>query len=292
MNGRRITQAVAVLIGLGPLPLSVQGQGVAGYRLQVSVDTRTTVSSSGQVRSSSTTDRHVVRIRNGVARVDLRGGTAGGGSYMLLEAKTGMMRFVDPSLREVSEIPDVESAAENMNASDVRVTDTASSVRDLGPGERIRGYPTRRVRFRYRYTVRTQVAGTSMSLAVVSESDLHVSDSVAGLDPAFGAFESRFLRSAVDDSRGAFASATLRALLQGRPRGVALRSVEVHRIAVSGGDSTVTRITRRVTALERTGVSPAAMVVPDGYARGGEWQPMRGVDEASRAPVRRPRKTP
>lgn len=292
MNGRRITQAVAVLIGLGPLPLSVQGQGVAGYRLQVSVDTRTTVSSSGQVRSSSTTDRHVVRIRNGVARVDLGGGTAGGGSYMLLEAKTGMMRFVDPSLREVSEIPDVESAAENMNASDVRVTDTASSVRDLGPGERIRGYPTRRVRFRHRYTVRTQVAGTSMSLAVVSESDLHVSDSVAGLDPAFGAFESRFLRSAVDDTRGAFASATLRALLQGRPRGVALRSVEVHRIAVSGGDSTVTRITRRVTALERTGVSPAAMVVPDGYARGGEWQPMRGVDEASRAPVRRPRKTP
>ena len=292
MNGRRITQAVAVLIGLGPLPLSVQGQGVAGYRLQVSVDTRTTVSSSGQVRSSSTTDRHVVRIRNGVARVDLGGGTAGGGRYMLLEAKTGMMRFVDPSLREVSEIPDVESAAENMNASDVRVTDTASSVRDLGPGERIRGYPTRRVRFRYRYTVRTQVAGTSMSLAVVSESDLHVSDSVAGLDPAFGAFESRFLRSAVDDTRGAFASATLRALLQGRPRGVALRSVEVHRIAVSGGDSTVTRITRRVTALERTGVSPAAMVVPDGYARGGEWQPMRGVDEASRAPSRRPRKTP
>ena len=292
MNGRRITQAVAVLIGLGPLPLSVQGQGGAGYRLQVSVDTRTTVSSSGQARSSSTTDRHVVRIRNGVARVDLGGGTAGGGSYMLLEANTGMMRFVDPSLREVSEIADVESVAENMNASDVRVTDTASSVLDLGPGERIRGYPTRRVRFRHRYTVRTQVAGTSMSLAVVSESDLHVSDSVAGLDPAFGAFESRFLRSAVDDTRGAFASATLRALLQGRPRGVALRSVEVQRIAVSGGDSTVTRITRRVTALERTGVSPAAMVVPDGYARGGEWQPMRGVDEASCAPSRRPRKTP
>ena len=292
MNGRRITQAVAVFIGLGPLPLPVHGQGGAGYRLQVSVHTRTTVSSSGQSRSSSTMDRHVVRIRNGVARVDLGGGTAGGGSYMLLEAKTGMMRLVDPSLHEVSELPDVESVAENMNASDVRVTDTASSVRDLGPGERIMGFATRRLRFRLRYTVRTQVAGTAMSLRIVSESDLHVSDSVAALDPAFGAFESRFLRSAVDDTRGAFASATLRALLQGRPRGVALRSVAVHRIAMSGGDSTVTRITRRVTALERSGVSPAAMVVPDGYARDAEWQSKRGVDEASRAPLRRPRKAP
>jgi len=272
MTGRTILRLLAAGAVLLPALARAQSGTVPaenrlagdGYRLTIAATTTTSGMFSGFAPSQEQT--YTQRILDGMLRTDLSAGMNAmlrKGMYSLYDSRSGKLTVVDTAARSMTVMNPLESMSVMPGNGEVTIADTASQLEDLGPGETVLGFATRKYRFTVRYEMRMGMMGTSMSVRMTSIATMHMNQELAANDPALGAFQGGVMQNSVVNAGGA-AMSQLAALMQSAPKGFAMISDEETRMDMSGNEN-ITRHTMRVTEFSRGGVQPADMQVPTGY---------------------------
>jgi hypothetical protein len=252
----------------------------------------TATTTGGPVQGSQTPRDYsaTVRIRGGKARVDFAsemGRVMRKGSYMLVDAASRQVMIVLP---EEKRIITMDSAGGSLTKAmrgvmTMAVTDTSSRVEDLGAGETVLGFTTRKYRVTRAYTMRMTMMGRSTDIRHESVATIHMSRDIDALDPAFDAFARSFTTAMGTGAGEGDAMTTIGALNKGLPKGFAVLQEEESR-STSAGSTTVTRTTWRVTDFGRGGVDAGDLAAPEGYAKGDMMSMQRrGGNAMSRPPA-------
>ena len=234
----------------------------AGYRLTISSTRSTTGTVSGALPSQQQTIS--LRILDGILRMDISADvntSVRQGMYTLQDSRTGAMNFVDTTARQVMSMNAMAIPIEAQGGPEFVITDTASQVEDLGPGETVFGFATRKYRVSLRYEER--YLGSSATIRTSSVATIHLSQEVAALDSAFGMFPDDMMPIFGRNTAGN-PEAQLPALMKSIPKGFAMISDWEQRVNVSENEI-ISRQIRRVTDFARGGVLAADMRVPARY---------------------------
>lgn len=256
------TLAVLAVITVSARRAGAQAGG-DGYDMTI----RQTMQSTGRIGVVTGEPRTVdtrVRILDGRLRIDARSDAIPSlrpGSFVLMDAAAGRMQMVDTAAREVM-VVDGAAMRTLFGATSMTVRDTSSSREDLGPGETILGYPTRKYRVTIRYAVESN-GSADVYVTYLTTGTLQMSEQVAALDAGFGSFGRRLL-----DGNGVpiadASSATLAALAKAMPAGFALQGDMETRLSIRSHEES-TRSEWRVLSLARGGVHAADVTAPVGY---------------------------
>ncbi len=143
-----------------------------------------------------------MKIRGGTARVDFAtemGPVMRKGSYMLVDAGTKQLMFVLPDDKRIISMDSAGGSpmAAMQGMMQMTVTDTLSRVEELGPGETVMGFSTRKYRVQRAYTMRMTMMGRPIDIRNESVATLHVSNDIGARDPGFDAFARSFARRAM-----------------------------------------------------------------------------------------------
>jgi hypothetical protein len=233
-----------------------------------------------------------VRMSGANARVDLHEGAAAvpmmqGGGYVLLRGADRQLVVVNPRERQA-----VVLAADALGAGFGALTNNALlkfTLRDarfgfeeLGPGERIHGQPTRRVRIRSGGTLEMRVLGRTSRSTEATVTEAWIAPRPDGLDAEALRGWSRSFGAGLRRT-----NAELAAQAADYDRrygdGLALRTVAVVQATDDQGRTSVDTVRMEVTELSRGRVDPAALEVPAGYQTVDARQVAASVDSARRA---------
>jgi len=272
MTGCRIFRLLAAGAVLIPALTGAQAAAVpaadtatgAGYRLTFAGTTTTTGMVSGSVPSQQQT--YKLRMLDGIVRTDPMADVNPmfrKGMYLLHDARTGATTVVDTAARSTWIMNAMESLAAMPGGGEITIADTSSQLEDLGPGETVLGFATRKYRFTMRYEMRMAMMGTSMSIRMASIATLQMNQEVGANDPAFDALRDRMMQSSAP-AAGSRAAAQLTALAKSMPNGFAMIADQEMRMDMSGSENVI-RQTLRVTEFARGGVKASDMQVPAGY---------------------------
>jgi hypothetical protein len=220
-----------------------------------------------EARNVSTT----VRVRGGKARVDFPGDMAPGvaaGTYALMDAGSATMTLVMPAKKEAMTMSPGAMAGSMQGMAGMMkmtVTDTSSKMEDLGDGERVLGFATRKFRVTTGYTMNVSMMGTTTSMRTENTSVVQVSEAVGALDAGFTTFGASFARNfGAEAAMAGTGFEQLKALSSLQPKGFPLVMEQETRM-IRAGDTTQTRTSWRMTELARGGVEPADLTLPEGY---------------------------
>lgn len=218
-------------------------------------------------RNVSTT----VRVRDGKARVEFSAAMAPGmtaGTYALMDAGSATMTLVMPAKKEAMTMSPggMASSMQGMaGMMKMTVTDTSSKMEDLGDGERVLGFATRKFRVTTGYTMNVSMMGTTTSMRTENTSVVQVSEAVGALDAGFTTFGASFARNfGAEAAMAGTGFEQLKALSSLQPKGFPLVMEQETRM-IRAGDTTQTKTSWRMTELARGGVQPSDLTLPEGY---------------------------
>ena len=213
-----------------------------------------------------------VRMSGANARVDVREGTipmARNGAYVLLRGADQQMVVVNPRDRQA-----IVLSADALGAGlgsltnnalvKVTVREPRFAFEELGPGERILGQPTRRVRIQSGSTLEMRVLGRTSRSSESTVVDAWVAPRPAGLDPAALRGWSRSLGGGVRRTNAELAS-QMTDYDRRYGDGLALRSIVVMQQTDDKGHVTVDTVRTEITEMSRGRVDPALFAVPTDY---------------------------
>jgi hypothetical protein len=232
-----------------------------GFRFRYSMTTSAPDRAGAQ--SSAGTMDVSVQVLGGDVRMDFLGDAnpiMKKGWYMLMTSASPKLTIVNP-VAKTATVMDPAGTESAMAGMKMDVTNATSKVEELGPGETILGFTTRKFRVTNGYTVNMTVAGQTMSSQTQSVSTMDVSEQLGATAPAFQNFGERFANAFV--GLGGNGMKQLMELNGKLPKGLALSQEQVVTATVMGR-STTTTSRMRVTSFERGGVEPAVFVLPAG----------------------------
>lgn len=162
------------------------------------------------------------------------------------------------------------------------VRDPRFAFEDLGAGERVLGYATRRVRVRSGSTIEVRVLGRTQRVSDSSTTEYWIAQRPAGFDvAALSAWGRSFGRGLVRTNP------ELQAQMADYERrfgdGLALRTVGVSYQIDQNGRATVDTVRSEVTELARWRVDPSAFAMPAGYQVTDVTQAVAAAGAASAA---------
>ncbi len=260
---------------------TISGSG-KGFRLTMSgTSERAAAPGAPAAAGTPTATTTTMRVLDGKARIDFARGAAPGlaeGGWMLVEPDGGRMSIVDPAAKRVMVMDSLGNLAGMGGMGgmmQMTVRDTSSRVEDLGAGETILGFATRKYRITTAYTMEMSMMGRAIPMRTEQVTVAHVSDEATLREAGFSALEKSF-GSTMGGMAGNEAASVIRMLTASRPKGFALMQDLESRI-IRNGDTTKTRSSYRVTELARGGVEPVDFVVPADYARTDVGAQLRGA---------------
>jgi hypothetical protein len=285
----------AVVLGVAMLTVACGGEGAAKPGGDSAATTATARPAAGRgegytlrFTSSSTVERgRVPRGADGTARtemmgtVKLQGGkarldfnqlpqspTSGApsaiqeGGFMLLDAGTKRFIMVNPKTREAIQMDgDLSAAMAGPMMPKFDVSDVTSRTEDLGAGETILGFATRKYRISNAYTLSVSMMGQTQRMRNEQVTEVQSSDEIAAFDPAFAMFQETF-----QNSFGGIMKDVVDKLKAANPTGFAPRGFVLaqtsRNLVVANGDTTVTNSTLRVTQFQPGAVVASEFAVP------------------------------
>jgi hypothetical protein len=224
------------------------------------------------------------------ARVDFREGgipMAQGGSYLLVRGAEQQVVLVSPRDRQAM-VLSAEALGSGIGAMTnnalIRVTmrDPRFAFEELGPGERLLGMPTRRVRIISGATTEARVFGRTSRTTDTTVTEVWIAPRPAGVDAAALRGWARSFGGGVRRTNAALA-AQMAGYEQRYGDGLALRSVAVTRTADEKGRARVDTVRMEVTELSRDRVDPALFQMPAGYATADVGAMATAADSSRRA---------
>jgi hypothetical protein len=265
-----------------PRRAEAQGGGVVdGYRYTM---TGTQTSGGMPGRPDGT---QAMEVRGQVAGGVLRTETPVGGGpfsrpgvYTLMDGRTNEVVLIDSVARKIVAISEGLTAAVGNLAAEMTISDTASTLEELGPGEVVLGYPTRKVRLTIRYAMSVGDNAESKT-STVQVTTVHVSDAVTALDPGF-ALTTPGAMSPVGKAAPGTALEQYVATLTGKlPKGFALVLEQEMRITAMAMEvATASRM--RVTELAPVRVAKATLSPPAGFEKADYMTYMMAAMQAPR----------
>ena len=277
--------ALTTLLLAAPAVVSAQAGATFSYRIQSSGATPEARGAAGAGDALAT-----VRMAGANVRVDFQAGglaTARPGSYMLVRGAEQQFVLVNTRDRQamVMSADGLGSgfgALTNNGLVKMTMRDPHFAFEDLGAGERVLGYPTRRVRVHNSSTMEVRVLGRTQRSIDSSTSELWIAQRPAGLDAAALAGWARAFGGGVRRTNPELELQT--ADYQRRyGDGLALRTVVVSRHADDRGRVRVDTVRSEVTELTRGRIDPAVFAVPADYQTLDTRQVAAAVDSARRA---------
>ncbi|MCC7054149.1 MAG: hypothetical protein IT355_12865 [Gemmatimonadaceae bacterium] len=252
---------------------SVKGGTIpgSGDGFQVTMTGTVERPAAGPQAAGTDTTITTVRVLDGKARIDFSRGAANGlstGGWMLVESDGARMSMVDPVAKKVMTMDGLlgkEGMGGMGGMMQMTVKDTSSQVEDLGAGETVLGFATRKYRVTTRYTIEMSMMGRALPMRTEQSSVVHLSNDVALLDAGFSAFDKAFT-SSMNGITGNQAAEAIMALNASRPKGFPLIQEQESRV-IRDGDTTTTRSAYRVTGFSRSAVGPADFTIPADYSR-------------------------
>lgn len=286
--GRTLTLALALAgaAAAPPLAASAAAQNglTFGYRVQSAAGARR---AGGEPAPDMVA---TVRIAGTNARMDFReGGTpmTKEGGYILIRGADKTMVLVNAKDRQAmivgaEGLGTAAGAMTNNAMVKVATRDQRFAFEDLGPGERILGYPTRRVRTTWGGATEVRVLGRKSTTTESSSSESWIATRIEGADAealrgwskAFGAGIRRFnpdLARQMTDYERQFGN------------GLALRSVVVTTSTDDKGKTVTDTVRMEVTELSRARLDPSIFEVPKDYAVADMREMGAAMDSLSRA---------
>lgn len=282
---RRFAGAAAVasmLAAAAPSAATAQDGVTFTYRVQGTAARQGNAPAAGMLAT--------VRIAGGNARVDFRegGGPLGrDGAYMIVRGADRQMLLVQPKDQRVM-IMDAAAMGSSLGALTnnamvkVAVKDARFAYEDLGAGERILGYPTRRLRASWGSTTEMRVMMRRQTTTDSSTSEMWVTPSVPGVDPEALRGWSRAFGAGLRRTNSEMAQ-QMEEFDRRFGAGLALRSVIATTQRDDKGRTTVDTARMEVTDLTRGRVDPAAFEAPAGYQTTDMRQVLAAADSVQRA---------
>jgi hypothetical protein len=249
-----------------PQPRQVARVG-DGYRF-----TFTNITRNSKVPSASGESAVVLRVLDGVARMDYPGAGMPGlpvGAYMLYDASTLRMTMVLPAEKQFVPMDSagmggtIRDAQQMMNMTFANVTASRDS---LGAGETLFGFATRKFVVRIAYTMNMAMGDMAISMRTETEAETHLSEAVAALDPGF-----RMSGQSMAKTMGVQAfyngdTAMVRAVAAASVPAIGFPLMHVQRSRmIQSTDTTTLEIIWRMTGFGKADVPAAELVIPQGF---------------------------
>lgn len=287
MSRRAIAAALAAAALLSARPAAQAQSGVTfTYRVQSTAAARDARSGNAPSPNMIAT----VRMSGGNARMDFREGSmpmTRNGGYVLIRGADRQLVFVNPQDKQAMVI-----AADNLGAGlgsltnnalvKMTVRDPRFSFEELGAGEPILGYPTRRVRTRSGSTTEMRILGRTQRSSESSETEMWIATRPAGLDASALEAWSRSFGSGLRRTNPGLA-AQMADYQRKYGDGLALRAVTVTQMTDEQGKATTDTTRMEVTELSRANVPASLFEVPSDYQVVDTRQLAAAADSARRA---------
>lgn len=222
-----------------------------------------------RITTNGSKDTGTVRLKllPGRVRIEMEGVQAEipAGVFMLMR-DDGRLSVVMPSERRVMvmDIAALTSGAEAMGGmGSMEFKDVSADVEDLGAGETILGYATRKYRITQKYTIAVSIMGQSMSTTNSTAAEVWMAADVPGVSEGMNRF-TESVGGAL--SGGAGPAKPLVDALKGKaPKGTALKSVATTTVLKPGEEPETTVTTSVVTSITKTDINAAEFETPAGY---------------------------
>lgn len=231
-----------------------------------------------------------VRMSGANARLDFReGGTpmTQGGGYILIRGADQQLVFVSAKDKQAMVVSADAmgsgfGALTNNALVKITVRDPHFTYEDLGPGDRILGYPTRHVRLHTGSTMETRVLGRTRTSTDSSVSEQWIAQRPAGIDAAAMTGWSKAFGMGVQRTNPELAQ-----LMTDYRRkygdGLALRTVSYATRADDRGQVRTDTVRMEVTELSRGAIDPSVFEIPADYKTVDMRQMAAAADSARRA---------
>ncbi|HEX9692992.1 MAG TPA: DUF4412 domain-containing protein [Gemmatimonadales bacterium] len=212
-----------------------------------------------------------IKVAQGKVRVEMSGGPQGGmpeGMFMLLNPD-GKVTAVMPTqgmamMMDAGQLSGgMGDVMRMMGMAEPSVSDVSVNVTDLGAGEAILGYPTRKYRVSQQYTMTTSMRGQSRTEKHDDVSELWMTTSMPGFTEGLEKFAESFGNAFGGAGQGA--SKELAAAMAGKiPRGYPLKTIVTSNTTVGDGPARPTTTTLEVLDVTKTSIDAAEFEVPAG----------------------------
>jgi hypothetical protein len=252
----------------------------AGEGFQFTLSMTTDASAGQPVAAAGIVMQTKVRVLGSDVRMDFESDANPSmrkGSFMLMGASSPKLTVVNPIERKAividpAQMAGVAGAMGGGQQMKMDVADVSSRTEELGPGETILGFTTKKYRVTNGYTMNISVMGRTTSSRTESVSTMQVSEELGSMAPAFQNFGERFANAFL--GFGGDAMKKIMELNRSLPRGFALAQEQVTTATAMGRTMTTTS-RLRVSAFTRGGVTAAYFVVPDGLTTVDMMQEMQ-----------------
>ena len=251
-------------------------------------------SSPDKNRRQATNVNATVRMSGGSIRMDYGNGTSPMGmkdGYMVIDGKTKTFMIVSPKDKAVMAM-DAGTFGSGLGALlnnpmiKIAITNMSFRFKDMGTGETMLGYKTRRVRLFNSSTVETKVFGRTNRTTTTDSSDQWVAQGVE-LDDATLEAWGRSFASGVKSTNPDLAAELTRYQNEYGRRGLALRTVTWSTQTDEKGKVQTDSVLMQITDMKKGDIDPEIYAIPADYAVTNLGEVMTAVkaamDSAKRA---------
>jgi hypothetical protein len=258
--------AAGAVLAARPYPARTMVRGVT-FTYQVT-------GTASQKQGGMGSMRMKVTMADGNARMEFTEGTANpmmkNGSYMLLQSAERRMLIVNPKDRNAIAL-DAEGMGMAMGAMadnpmlKVSYTNSSFSYKDVGAGEAILGYPTRKYETQYGTTMEMRILGMKRTQTTQSQTVMWVAKGLKDLaDRATFEAWGKSFGSGVRQTNPELA-AQMKQFQDEYADGMALRQRTISTMTDEKGKVTVDTVQAEVVELAKTDVDPSLFVLPSNY---------------------------
>jgi hypothetical protein len=231
-----------------------------------------TSSSADKNRRQATNANATVRMSSGSIRMDYANGTSpmgAKGSYVVIDGKTKTFMIVNPQDKAVLAM-DAGTFGSGMGAMlnnpmiKIAITNMSFRFKDMGAGETMLGYRTRRVRLYNNSTVEVKVLGRTNRTTTSDSSDQWVAQGVELDDASLEAW-GRSFASGVKSTNPELAAELSRYQNEYGRTGLALRTVTWSTQTDDKGKAQSDSVLMQITDLRKGDIDPSIYAIPSDY---------------------------
>lgn len=231
-----------------------------------------TSSSTDKNRRQATNAHATVRMSNGSIRMDYGNGTSpmgAKGGYVVIDGKTKTFMIVSPDDKAVMAM-DAGTFGSGMGAMvnnpmvKMAITNVSFRFKDMGEGETMLGYRTRRVRLYNSSTVEVKVLGRTSRTTSSDSSDQWVAQGVE-LDDATLEAWGRSFAAGVKSTNPELAAELDRYQKEYAKNGMALRTVTWSTQTDEKGKAQTDSVLMQITDIRKGDIDPGIFTIPSDY---------------------------
>lgn len=229
-------------------------------------------SSADKNRREATNVHATVRVSNGRIRMDYGNGTRPmgiKGGYVVIDGNARTFMIVNPDDKAVLAM-DAGTFGSGLGAMmnnpmvKMAITNVSFRFKDMGAGESMLGYPTRRVRLYNSSTVEVKVLGRTSRTTTTDSSDQWVAQGVE-LDDATLQAWGRSFAAGVKSTNPELAAELARYESEYGKAGLALRTITWSTQTDEKGKSQSDSVLMQITDLKKGDVDPGVFAIPSDY---------------------------